>query len=462
MALIEMNMAYHYPSIYWNCACLTINASANEEADDNKSTNYGKIAKAIGDMQHRGIKIALPDINTARFGFSPDKANNQIIFGLKGINSVGDDIVSQIIASRPYASLADFCSKNAALGPKIVINLIKAGCFDSLQPDRIQAMSDYIVLLSTSKVQSKSALTMQNFPQAYSLGIVPQSCSFEASLTNFRKYIFSSRFQYQSGLYLLDDSARLFFENRCQHHLQEGKHYLFTQAGLVVVKKEFDRWYVNLVQPLKAWITSPQAAQQYTAAARQAFANEIWQKYCAGSISSWEMDSLCFYYHPHELAIVDTQRCGISDFSSIPAEPVAVEHIQRTNKATGQVTSLPKYRLYKIAGTVLDKNANKNSVTLLTTTGTVTVKFYAGTFSYYDKQISDRLPGQDKKTILEKSWFQRGNKLLVTGIRRGDLFYPKRYSDSIYQHTVCLIRGVNPNGTLDLQFERRNAHQCRN
>lgn len=323
-------------------------------------------------------------------------------------------------------------------------------------------MSDYIVLLATAKVQSKNTLTMQNFPQAYALGIIPKEYSFQAHLTNFRRYVFSARFLHQPGLYLLDDPARLFFENRCLPHLQEGTHYLFTQSGLVVVKKEFDRWYVNLVQPLKAWFASPQSAQQYTAAARQAFANETWQKYCTGSISSWEMDSLCFYHHPHELASVDAQRCGLSDFSSIPAEPVAVDYIQRANKATGQVTSSPKYRLHKIAGTVLDKNANKNSVTLLTTTGTVTVKFYAGTFSYYDKQISARLPGQDKKTILEKSWFQRGNKLLVTGIRRGDLFYPKRYSDSIYQHTVCLIKGVNPNGTLDLQFERRNAHQCQN
>ena len=126
-----MNMAYHFPIIYWNCACLTINASANEDVEDNKSTNYGKIAKAIGDMQHHGVKIALPDINTAKFGFSPDQKNNQIIFGLKGINAVGDDIVQQVITNRPYDSLNDFVQKNKDLDTRSVINLIKAGCFDS-------------------------------------------------------------------------------------------------------------------------------------------------------------------------------------------------------------------------------------------------------------------------------------------------------------------------------------------
>ena len=131
MALIEMNMAYHFPIIYWNCACLTINASANEDVEDNKSTNYGKIAKAIGDMQHHGVKIALPDINTAKFGFSPDQKNNQIVFGLKGINAVGDDVVQQVIANRPYDSLNDFVQKNKDLDTRSVINLIKAGCFDS-------------------------------------------------------------------------------------------------------------------------------------------------------------------------------------------------------------------------------------------------------------------------------------------------------------------------------------------
>ena len=33
IALKEMNLAYYYPMIYWNCACLTVNANAINESD---------------------------------------------------------------------------------------------------------------------------------------------------------------------------------------------------------------------------------------------------------------------------------------------------------------------------------------------------------------------------------------------------------------------------------------------
>lgn len=61
----ELNLGYHYPIIYWNTACLIINAGANEELDDNKSTQYGKIAKAIANFKQRSIIVDRPLINEA-------------------------------------------------------------------------------------------------------------------------------------------------------------------------------------------------------------------------------------------------------------------------------------------------------------------------------------------------------------------------------------------------------------
>lgn len=457
MALIEMNQSYHYPSIYWNCACLTINASANEEVEDNKSTDYGKIAKAIGDMKHRGVKIALPDINAARFGFSPDRENNQIVFGLKGINSIGDDIVEQIVANRPYSSLLDFCEKNADIPIKPMINLIKAGCFDSLQPNRVQAMTDYIVYLTQQKVPSKESLTMQNYAKAFELGIIPEKHSFEARLTNFRKYVCSKQFLVKTGVYRFDLKARLFFENEVQHNLTEGIEYKYLDGEIVLIKNKFDKWYNTLVVNLKEWLVSPEAAAAFTKASYNSYAKEIWDKYCEGSISRWEMDSICFYYHPHELEYVDKGEYGITDYKDIPELPVVVGYSERKNKATGEAVRWEKYQLYKIVGTVLDRNANKNYITLLTPSGVVTAKFYSGSFTHYDKQISIADLTTGKKTVIEKSWFSRGNKLLITGIRRGDMFYPKRYNDSIYQHTVCLIENVSSNGKLNLKYERERV-----
>lgn len=34
------------------------------------------------------------------------------------------------------------------------------------------------------------------------------------------------------------------------------------------------------------------------------------------------------------------------------------------------------------------------------------------------------------KTVVEKSFFQRGNKLIITGIRRYDNFIPKKYKNT--------------------------------
>ena len=133
-------LAMKFNPIYWDTACLIVNSGSLEdnseievvdiydpEGDDlangitfedlpdkksklrkTVSTDYGKIAKAIGDIQSAGIKVSLADINKSDFGFAPDIENNQILFGLKGILNVGDELVSDIILNRPYASPRDF------------------------------------------------------------------------------------------------------------------------------------------------------------------------------------------------------------------------------------------------------------------------------------------------------------------------------------------------------------------
>ena len=142
-----------------------------------------------------------------------------------------------------------------------------------------------------------------------------------------------------------------------------------------------------------------------------------------------KMDSLSFYYHGHELAHVNKEEYMISDFDTLPEVPAISEYYVYKGKER------PRFKLTRICGTVLDKDKNKHIVTLLTPSGVVGVKFYKGQFSFYDKQISD-VNEDGKKTVLEKSWFVRGNKLLVTGYRREDQFVPKKYMDSAYKHTL--------------------------
>lgn len=103
VALQQLILYHQYPSIYWNTATLTVNSGSVEddeviEEDEDempgdesntprksKATKYGKVAKAIGDLQHRGVTIALPLVNQANYSFTPDEENNRIVFGLRGI-----------------------------------------------------------------------------------------------------------------------------------------------------------------------------------------------------------------------------------------------------------------------------------------------------------------------------------------------------------------------------------------
>lgn len=478
IALQEMNLCYHYPPVYWQCAVLTVNAQATEE-DNAKSTNYGKIATAISNIQGQGVKVALPEVNSASFGFRPDASNNRIVFGLKAINAIGDDIVTQIIANRPYESLLDFCEKNANLGAKTVIYLIKAGSFDSVENrPRFDIMEDYVRWKVAHDIQPKTSLDMKNFASAVTLGILPSQFNFQYRINQFRAYIFDRSFQVdnallsayklpKNNLFALDASANVFFENELIRFFKEGlpsdKGAMFTYIGdqTVVYKNKFEKWYKEQIEGMGQWLSSPQTLEIFNKAAADQAASEIRDKYCLGTIPDWEMDSLSFYYTAHALAHINASDYGVTQFSDIPEDPVVIGSNTKKvrNLATGEIkeTVWDKFELYRICGTVLDKNKNKHSITLLTTDGVVTVKFYAGAFTNYDKQISEKDAASGKKSLIEKSWFTRGNKLLLTGIRRGETFFPKTYFDSIYKHSVCLITDVLPGGSLELQYERTES-----
>ena len=113
---------------------------------------------------------------------------------------------------------------------------------------------------------------------------------------------------------------------------------------------------------------------------------------------------------------------------------------------------VPILKIERIIGTVLDRDKSKRLVTLLTPSGVVTVKIFGAVFSEYDKQISQK--GADgKKHVIEKSLFTRGNKIIVTGIRREDAFIAKKYSKTPF-HLVEQIVDILPNGEITIRHER--------
>ena len=120
-------LATHWNSIYWATACLIVNSGATDE-DSGASTNYGKIAKAIGELTTSDIDVKLVDINTSKYGFTPDVKNNCILMGFKNLVNVGDDFIKVIIENRPYTSPKDFVNR-AHPKKQAMISLIKH-CFN--------------------------------------------------------------------------------------------------------------------------------------------------------------------------------------------------------------------------------------------------------------------------------------------------------------------------------------------
>ena len=168
----------------------------------------------------------------------------------------------------------------------------------------------------------------------------------------------------------------------------------------------------------------------------------MWNKYCSGNISKWEMDSISCYFHEHELEEVNEQDYGFIDFFDLPENP----EIERVVPIKGK--QVPLFKIRRIMGTVLDKDKAKKTVTLLTKGGVVTVKIYGDVFTHYDKQISIKNEITGKKKVVEKSIFSRGNKIIVTGIRRGEEFFAKKYSKTPY-HLVELITKIHPGGKIE-------------
>ena len=177
---------------------------------------------------------------------------------------------------------------------------------------------------------------------------------------------------------------------------------------------------------------------------------ETYDKYADGNLSKWEMDSICYYYHDHELANVNKSLYEFANFYSLPEEPI----IERTFP-TKDGKMIPIYKTFRFAGTVLGKDKNKGLVTLLTTDGVVNVRIFKAQFTEYDKRISRRNP-DGSKTVIEKSWFSRGSKLIINGFRRGNDLVLKKYKNTPYS-VLSYITKINDDGTLEYKTEREEV-----
>ena len=428
----------NFNPIYWNTACLIVNSGATDE-EAGGQTDYGKIAKAIGDITNAGIRVSLANINKSDFGFAPDVENNRILFGLKGMLNVGDDLIANIIENRPYSSPKDFLNR-VKPSKQAMIALIKGGAFDDME-ERQFVMAWYI----WETCDKKSRITLQNMGGLIKHGLLPEKTEEQIlarRVYEFNRYLKAitkaDKYAYKD-MYTLDSRAIAFLQEiDCDD--------LMTTDNLswYIKTKSWDNVYQKHMDVFRKWIASDKESI-LTALNTQIFL-EDWEKYAKGSISAWEMEVLCFYYHDHELQNVNNDKYGFVDFNLLPEDPIIEKTFQKGGK------DIHIFHLNRICGTCIAKNKTKSTVTILTTTGVVNVKFRKEYFAMFDKQISER--GADGvKHVVEKSWFNRGNMIVVTGIRSGDDFVSKKYA-STGGHQLYRINEILENGDLVLQDSR--------
>lgn len=461
IGLQELNLGYHYPIIYWNTACLIINAGANEELDDNKSTQYGKIAKAIANFKQRSIIVDRPLINEAKFSFVPDEKNNRIIFSFKGLCGIGDDIARAIVEHQPYSSFEDFCKRmvdTKIIGTAKMIILIKAGCFNELDsPDRMETMKKF---LSRNVFTPTDKLTMQQFNSALEYDIFPKEMETMIRIKNFKAYALHETFFLKN---IIDEGKKVpkkGYHDRYFALDERGTEFLMEhfntcivgtkEDGVIISEKLFNKEWDALIQPLKDYMALPETLQLYN----QKKLDSTMESYASGSLEQWDMESLSYYPDRHELWNLNEPKYGVVDYNSLSETPQVYQYI--TRRIRGEIKHTPKFQIVRLAGTVLDSDNNKHLVTLLTNHGVVTCKYNKGQYSYYNKRISEQTPA-GKKKVLEESWFKRGSKIIVCGYRREDQFVVTKYADTVYTHTTNRIEEIYNDGTILAQTDRKKV-----
>lgn len=449
IALQELNLFYHYNPVYWNVGCLSSEATPDDEGSGG-NTDYGKLAKAIYNMAKFGVMVNAPDINKSDNDFTPIAKENRIVFGLAAISGINSDISAQIIANRPYTSFADFYTRNTYPGSLVTASkikqLIKAGCFDCFNPNRISVMKEYICL-STPLITSVNG---QNLPAILSSKVsIPRNLS---APYRWLKYVCSKQFlygnhpQYKSKkLYWLDDRALKYFNDNLVSSLTESVDCWQEDDRTIVVDKSLEKLLKPSIDALMQYINTPEFLDSYNNTRRK----QAYDDFIDGveNVNLWSFDSCSFFSHDHVLAHVDYKTYNLSNYKELPEEPRFVERSFRGR-------TWRQYELSAICGIVLSRTDAHHVVTILTPENeVVNVKFNQGTFAWYKQQFSE-VDDKGKKTVLDKSWFNRGTMIIVSGYRRGDEFVAKKYKNSIYQHQVALIESIDENNNLTIRSER--------
>ena len=389
------------------------------------------MATALGSTQKRGITIKMTNINESVGNFKPNAEGNYISYGLRSLSGISYDFIQKIIENRPFKTFEEFMIKTEPNKAQ-ALALIKAGAFQEIDSQNRKLTLAKYAKFTTNK---RKNLTIAQLPILISAGLLPEELEKEKRVYEFNRYI--KEILIKSGEVIrLDERAQNFL-------VALGAELLMTPLGEWVVMGQdgWKKYYDSSMVPVREFLKSNKPDLLQNIFLIEMF--ELFDEYGGEeSLGRWEMESMNFYYTEHELKNLDYKTYGISKYGSLPREP--------------KKQNLGRYSIFDlsiIVGTIIGKNKVKGTLDLLTPEGDVVlIKMYKGDFSFWDKQISEQ-DGSGKKTVVEKSFFVRGNKLLLTGFRRNDQFIPRTYASSP-SPKIGLITELKEDGSITMKTGR--------
>lgn len=124
--------------------------------------NTDKLFELYQDCLDNDVLMLAPDINTSEYRFKPVDEKT-ISYALGGVKGVGRHAAEMIVAKRKedgmYLSFADFCSRayKKIVNKRTIENLVKAGAFDVLEPNRAKLFYNISQILEMVEAERANA-----------------------------------------------------------------------------------------------------------------------------------------------------------------------------------------------------------------------------------------------------------------------------------------------------------------
>ena len=128
--------------------------------------NTDKLQVFVQDARAHEIEVCTPDINRSGVLFEIDE--NKIFYALAAIKNVGIQAVTDIIEMRQengaFENIFDFAKRvgETGLNRRMLENMIAAGCFDRLEPDRARLSGGVDLLLTEANLAAEEKRTKQD------------------------------------------------------------------------------------------------------------------------------------------------------------------------------------------------------------------------------------------------------------------------------------------------------------